>query len=251
MEDLKSYMQSYRSRYGGDEDEEDEEKQVSRTTEQEATQTSELSEYMKAYRSKYGTPELDEERKVGERWLQTPEEEEKVEVKPVAKQKKTIWEKIDDTFQKLTKLTQGTGEDISIVDKEAQKRMKEATMKEVPKSEVLKKYEEDPIGYLVDRPFYSSEEKYLVQDKDLSAKEVVEEKMKAYGDYYNSLNEVGKAMLTNPIEGLSDDSYAYIKLNADNILKETDLEIQTLYSKLKTADKKDAKEIKKYITELS
>lgn len=242
-------MQSYRSRYGGDEDEEDEEKQVSRTTEQEATQTSELSEYMKAYRSKYGTPELDEERKVGERWLQTPEEEE-VEVKPVAKQKKTIWEKIDDTFQKLTKLTQGTGEDISIVDKEAQKRMKEATMKEVPKSEVLKKYEEDPIGYLVDRPFYSSEEKYLVQDKDLSAKEVVEEKMKAYGDYYNSLNEVGKAMLTNPIEGLSDDSYAYIKLNADNILKETDLEIQTLYSKLKTADKKDAKEIKKYIAEL-
>ena len=142
MEDLKSYMQSYRSRYGGDEDEEDEEKQVSKTTEQEATQTSELSEYMKAYRSKYGTPELDEERKVGERWLQTPEEEEKVEVKPVAKQKKTIWEKIDDTFQKLTKLTQapddGTDSD---VDKEARKKIEQSTMKEVSTSEVLKRYQ--------------------------------------------------------------------------------------------------------------
>lgn len=171
--------------------------------------------------------------------------------KPVVEQKKNIWEKIKDTFQKLRKLTQapddGTDSD---VDKEARKRMEESTMKEVPTSEVLKRYQEDPVGYLVSRPYYSSKDKYLEQDKDLSTKDVMQKKLQAYGDYYNSLDEVGKARLTNPVEGLSDDSYAYIKLNTDNILKETDLEIQALYSQLETAEGKDARQIKKYLGEL-
>lgn len=170
------------------------------------------------------------------------------EVKDETK-KSNIFQKISSSISNvLNKISQASytpAQNISDVDITASKKRIESTTKDITMDDALDMKINDPISYYLNKPFYSSDEKLVVQDRDIPADVAVQKQMETFSNYYNSLDEVGKASLMNPIRDMTDDTYSYYKIGAENILNKTNEDIQYLESRLSSgeADKDEKKRL--------
>jgi len=159
----------------------------------------------------------------------TQTEEVKQETKKVG-----VFQQIGDTIRnvwdKLKTASYTPNANVSQVDNDLQQKMGEANTQEVALKDAIKMKVSDPVAYYANKPFYSTDEKLVQNDRDIPADTAIQNKITAFGSYYNSLDDIGKASITNPIKDMTDDTYAYYKISADNVLNKTNEDIQYLES---------------------
>lgn len=153
---------------------------------------------------------------------------------------KEVWSGIGGFIKRIPELSQ---EDTS-VDVSGKKRVErnlyqekvgELTAKPITESESVRLMKEDPIGYALNRPFYSSDGKLMQQQKDVPVMDVITNKIKLYNDYTKGLTPEQQKRFINPYKNVSDDVFAYVSLNTSNIRLNTAQERKEVEAKLNSS----------------
>jgi hypothetical protein len=88
--------------------------------------------------------------------------------------KKTVLEIVKNLWQDFSALGQANVNDLNEQKKEWADIRSQGLTKEISQEEILRQRQADPIAYQMERPFYSSDEKWVRQEQDISSLEVIE-----------------------------------------------------------------------------
>lgn len=213
-----------------------------------------------------------------EQELPTTSPVQKVEQEPVVEEKKTGLNSILDKLSNVIKTIQSEGlGKLSSIDTATQKvgrkegdllagampqseleqretAMKkqvglEAGSKTVTEKELLLKKRDNPLEYLINRPYAKTDEGYLVGDVDKDPMEAMQYRLEKSAEFYNSLSAEDKIRIKSP-DFVDEDTYFYVATEARDTISRIENEITFLEQSLDGAEGKDKTQTEKRIEEL-
>lgn len=125
----------------------------------------------------------------------------------------------------------------------------EASSKTVTEKELLLKKRDNPLEYLINRPYAKTDEGYLVGDVDKDPMEAMQYRLEKSAEFYKSLSAEDKIRIKSP-DFVDEDTYFYVATEARDTISRIENEITFLEQSLDGAEGKDKTQTENRIEEL-